>query len=748
MSISKKLLALLLVSTFAVSTSLAAGAVADSNTETGAEQAAQSVEMSTSESSNKLFTAAASSIEFKDNIVMTKVGCSKRLLLNSVPANARLEWRSSNPSVARVDSKGNVTGLSVGTSKITCTASTGQKASCAVGVSAATVGVKLNTNSVTWEEGRSGHFKPTLSSSVKSVTYKSSNTRVATVDKNGLLKAVAPGTCKITCASATDSNKYDVCTVTVVSKAKIKLANKVLVLNKGIAKKAAYTVAGSGKGLTFKWSSSNNSVATVSPTGVITAKAQGNCMITITASNGATARIALTVVQPITSIKLSGSEATLEPGHKKTVTATVGPSNATSKSLVWSSSNSSVATVSKGVITAVGKGTCIITCRSKFYSNISVSYKVTVKQAVTAVSMESAVKLNENSTKRLTAKAVPNTASNARLSFKSSNASVAAVSSNGVITAKSKGSCVITATATDGSGKSAKCRVTVVKPVTNVKLNAHTISWNVGKKAHFRPTVTPTTASNISVKYTSSNTRVATVDSNGLLTAVGKGTCTVTCTAADGSGKKDTCKVTVKQPVRKLTISGGSSVNEGSSIELKAVAAPSNATNKNVTWSSSDKTVAKVSSTGKVTALKAGKATIKCTAKDGSRVAASKTVTVKAVKPTGQKIADYAAQWAGVTPYVWGGKSLRTGADCSGFVCCIYENFGYDLWDYRVDLDMVGDNVSLAKAQPGDIVVYPGHVAIYAGNGMVTHALNENVGVLTTPLSWGGTVRCVRRVVD
>ena len=748
MSISKKLLALLLVSTFAVSTSLAAGAVADSNTETGAEQAAQSVEMSTSESSNKLFTAAASSIEFKDSIVMTKVGCSKRLLLNSVPANARLEWRSSNPSVARVDSKGNVTGLSVGTTKITCTASTGQKASCAVGVSAAAVGVKLNTNSVTWEEGRSGHFKPTLSSSVKSVTYKSSNTRVATVDKNGLLKAVAPGTCKITCASATDPNKYDVCTVTVVSKTQIKLANPVLVLNKGITKKAAYTVAGSGKGLTFKWSSSNSSVATVSPTGVITAKAQGNCMITITASNGAAARIALTVVQPITSIKLSGSEATLEPGHKKTVTATVGPSNATSKSLVWSSSNSSVATVSKGVITAVGKGTCIITCRSKFYSNISVSYKVTVKQAVTAVSMESAVKLNENSTKRLTAKAVPNTASNARLSFKSSNASVAAVSSNGVITAKSKGSCVITATATDGSGKSAKCRVTVVRPVTNVKLNAHTISWNVGKKAHFHPTVTPTTASNISVKYTSSNTRVATVDSNGLLTAVGKGTCTVTCTAADGSGKKDTCKVTVKQPVRKLTISGGSSVNEGSSIELKAVAAPSNATNKNVTWSSSDKTVAKVSSTGKVTALKAGKATIKCTAKDGSRVAASKTVTVKAVKPTGQKIADYAAQWVGVTPYVWGGTSLRTGADCSGFVCCIYENFGYNLWDYRVDLDMVGDNVSLAKAQPGDIVVYPGHVAIYAGNGMVTHALNENVGVLTTPLSWGGTVRCVRRVVD
>ena len=153
MSISKKLLALLLVSTFAVSTSLAAGAVTDSNVETGAEQSTQSVEKSTSESSNEIFTAASSSIEFKNAVVMTKVGYSTKLSLASAPANSKLEWKSSNPSVASVDSKGNVTGLSVGTSKITCTASNGQKASCAVSVTTASTGVKLNTNSITWEEG-------------------------------------------------------------------------------------------------------------------------------------------------------------------------------------------------------------------------------------------------------------------------------------------------------------------------------------------------------------------------------------------------------------------------------------------------------------------------------------------------------------------------------------------------------------------------------------------------------------------
>lgn len=329
-----------------------------------------------------------------------------------------------------------------------------------------------------------------------------------------------------------------------------------------------------------------------------------------------------------------------------------------------------------------------------------------------------------------------------------SNSAVVKINSSGIITAVAPGTATVSCTAIDNSKATAVCKVTVVQPVKNVTLNCHAIKWSKGKSAHFHPTVAPSNATNAKVVYKSSNTKVATVDSNGLLTAVGAGKCTITCQSAENANIYDTCSVEIVEPVSSIKLSKSSaSVKVGDTLSLTASASPSNATNKTIKWSSSNTSVAAVDKNGKVTAKAEGKATITALAADGYGAKAACTITVTPKKSKGQQIADYAAQWVGVTPYLWGGTSLVYGADCSGFVCAVYDHFGYNLWSNRTTLSNVGTSVSYSKAQPGDIVVYYGHVGIYAGNGKVTHALNSSRGTMTTDVSWGGTIKCIKRVV-
>ncbi len=224
----------------------------------------------------------------------------------------------------------------------------------------------------------------------------------------------------------------------------------------------------------------------------------------------------------------------------------------------------------------------------------------------------------------------PTNATNKALVWKTSNAKVVTVTQTGKIAAKGIGSCTITATAKDGSGKRASCKIVVNRAVSSIKLNVTAVKWASGRTGTLKATVSPSNAENKAVSWKSSNTKIVTVDSTGKFTTKAKGNATVTCTAKDGSGKKATCKFVVLQGVTsiKLNYTAKTIYTIGNRFGLKATVSPATAYNKAVTWSSSNTAVATVNTNGTVTAKSSGMATITATAKDGTGKKASCVVTV------------------------------------------------------------------------------------------------------------------------
>ncbi len=169
---------------------------------------------------------------------------------------------------------------------------------------------------------------------------------------------------------------------------------------------------------------------------------------------------------------------------------------------------------------------------------------------VTGITLSnSSLSIAKGNATTLTATITPNTATNKAVKWESSNTKVAKVDSNGKITAVSKGTATITCKAKDTSKKKATCKVTVTSTstskITGITLNKSSLSIAKGNTSTLIATIAPNTATNKAVEWKSSNKKVAKVDSNGKITAVSKGTATITCTASDGSKKKSTCKVTV-----------------------------------------------------------------------------------------------------------------------------------------------------------------------------------------------------------
>lgn len=139
----------------------------------------------------------------------------------------------------------------------------------------------------------------------------------------------------------------------------------------------------------------------------------------------------------------------------------------------------------------------------------------------------------------------------------------------------------------------------------------------------------------------------------------------------------------------------------------------------------------------------------KAKANSGNKESGSQSVTPPVISGSGselgQSVANFACQFVG-NPYVWGGTSLTNGADCSGFVMSVYENFGVSLPHSSSADRSVGSAVgSLDNAQPGDIVCYSGHVGIYIGGGQIVHASTSKTGIIISNASYR-SILSIRRI--
>jgi uncharacterized repeat protein (TIGR02543 family) len=580
------------------------------------------------------------------------IGGKETLIPTVIPSNAlnkSVTWSSSKPSVATVSSAGLVTAIAAGTANIIVKTEDGNKTdTCTVTVSAASVvvvSVSLDKVTATLTEGQTEQLTATINPSNatnQNVMWSSNAQSIATVSNTGMITAVAKGTAIIT-VKTEDGNKTATCTVTVNAATIIPpVTPKYTVFFASTFNGGGISVHNGLEELVSGAQVDSGTVLTLQATpyeGYTFSKWWDN---NTTAERSYTLKSDIMISATFNPIAVTGvtmkTATALVIGGKETLVPIVNPSNALNKSVTWESSNPDVATVnSSGMVTAISEGTAIITVTTTD-GNKTATCTVTVSAtaiAVTSVSLnKTSATLTEGETEQLTPTINPSGATNQNVTWSSSKPSVATVSSAGLITAVAEGTAIITVKTVDGE-KTATCTVTVnaaTIAVASVRLNKTAATLTIGGSEQLSATINPSNATNQNVTWSSSKTNVATVSNAGLVTAISAGTATITVTTTDGN-KTATCTVTVSATAISVTSVSlnktSATLTEGETEQLTPTINPSNATNQNVTWSSSKTNVATVSNAGLVTAISAGTAQIIVKTDDGNKTDTC-TITVNA----------------------------------------------------------------------------------------------------------------------
>src|SRR6218665_440446 len=380
------------------------------------------------------------------------------------------------------------------------------------------------------------------------------------------------------------------------------------------------------------WNSSDNNIATVAD-GTVTGKSIGTVTITATSVSDQTktARCEVTVEGvSVESITLPAT-ASVTVSATVTLTPVITPADA-DKSLIWDSSDNNIASVAEGVVTGKSPGTVTITAVSKSNPSKSAACAVTVSAVpvpLTALGVRPAsASLLVNGELRLNAVFTPENTTDRAVTWTSSDETVATVDANGLVKAKTAtGQATVTVKSASDPTKTAACVITVTataKPLEGITVVPPTLTLQVNAVHELQVGVIPADATDRRVTFESSDETKASVSATGVVTAHVSGSAVITVKSVADPAKTARCEVTVTDIlVTGITVTSPvapAAVLEDKTLQLGVVVEPSNAANKELTWSSRDDSRAAVGPTGIVTGKLKGLVTITATSKDGSNI--------------------------------------------------------------------------------------------------------------------------------
>ncbi len=522
-----------------------------------------------------------------------------------------ITWSSTNAGVASVNNNGVVSAISNGVAVIKATSSNGKEAQCTVTVTTEPTGITLSQNQLTLNVedvyNLTANVLPSTASN-QTVNWTSSNQGVAMVDSTGKITALSKGTTTIT--ASTSNNKTANCVVNVTDNAtSIKLNYTDYTLERTNTFNLIATITPANiTNKNIRWSTNNATIATVDQTGKVTGINNGTAIITATTENGnLSATCVVRVITKVKSLSIVPSELNMNVNDFQTLKVQITPTTATDKNVIWHSQDGNIATVSNtGIVRALQNGTTTITA-STSDGSVTASVKVNVTTQVTKIAIpKKNYVLYVGDQANIEYQVLPTTASNKVINFTSSTPRIATVNEQGQITAVAPGNTTIKLTSHNNIEENVI--VSVLNKPTNdetkkITFNKTNYQIKAGESQKVDYTLTGYTLEDIN--WSSSDEEVATVDNEGNILAKNNGTTIIKAISKDNKSKSE-CLVYVRKAVNKFTITGTYNLPKRAKQKMTFIMEPSDVTNKDIKWQSSDEQVAIINEEGIVTALSVG----------------------------------------------------------------------------------------------------------------------------------------------